>query len=279
VLRCCWPRPRARPTLAALLPVLLCAASAVGQGIGADGRFAERRSSHFVLRQDVDLDRYHGTGGALDFERAVLSVLEEGYDALDANLGIRAGGLLEVHVWDPSLFDHRFAGLFRFPAAGFYGGTIHVRGDVAVTNPLRRTLHHELVHASLDAVAPSLALPAWLNEGLSEWFESRTAGARGHLTPQGWNVLEEAARNGALPFLAALSARSLGQLDPQTAALGYLYSHGLVDHVARQRGAETLRRLVRELVRTGDLRRAFRRTARSTPHELEAAFRRELGAR
>lgn len=248
-------------------------------GAGADGQFSERRSSHFILRQDVDLDRYHGTGGALDFERAVLAVLEQGHDRLDAELGLRAPGWLEVHVWDPGLFDQRFAGLFRFPAAGFYGGIIHVRGEVVVTNPLRGTLHHELVHASLDAAAPSLVLPAWLNEGLAEWFESRMAGARGHLSPQAWAALEHAARGGALPSLAMLSSPSLGHLDRVTASLAYAYSHGVIDHVARRRGGDVLRRLVRELVRTRDLRRAFRRTTKGTPEEFEISFRRELGGR
>ncbi|MDX1649592.1 MAG: hypothetical protein R3263_07040 [Myxococcota bacterium] len=232
-----------------------------------------------MLRQDVDLDDYHGPRGALAFERAVLAALEEGHDALDAHLGIRPPRPLPVHVWDPGLFDARFARLFRFPAAGFYGGTIHVRGDVALTTALRGTLHHELVHATLDAVAPSLVLPAWMNEGLAEWFESRTAGGGGHLTAGGWRALARAARRDALPPLAALSAPSLARLDPGTAGLAYLYAHGLVDHLARRRGASALRRVVEETVRTGDLRRSLRRVARATPAELDAAFRRELAGR
>ena len=260
-----------------LLPLCFSGPPAVAQG--ADGRFSERRSSHFVLRQDVDLDRYHGTGGSLEFERKVLGVLEQGYTALDAELGLRAPGPLEVHVWDAARFDSRFAGLFRFPAAGFYRGTIHVRGETVMTNPLRGTLHHELVHASFDAVAPSLILPAWLNEGLAEWFESRMAGARGHLSAQRWAWLEEAARTGTLPSISWLSSEGLGRLDARSAALAYVYSHGLIDHVARRRGRDVLRRLVRELVRTGNLDRAFRRTAKGTPADFEASFRRELGAR
>jgi len=268
-----------RTARVAVLLVVLLLGSVPAFGQGADGRFSERRSSHFVLRQDVALDQYHGTGGALEFERTVLDVLEAGHDALEAEYGLRAPSLLEVTVWDPALFDQRFAGLFRFPAAGFYGGTIHVRGAVLVTNRLRRTLHHELVHASLDAAAPSLVLPSWLNEGLSEWFESRAAGSRGRLSPQAWAALEYAAQTGALPSLAHLGAPSLGHLDPARARLAYFYSHGVVDHVARKRGGDVLRRLVRELVRTGDVQRAFRKAAKGTPEDFEAAFRRELGVR
>jgi hypothetical protein len=261
---------------AALVALLAAPALALERGDGADGRFAERRSSHFVLRQDVDLDDYHGPHGALAFERQVLAVLEEAHDALDARLGLRAPRPLEVHVWDPAVFDATFAGLFPFPAAGFYGGTIHVRGDVAVTVALRRTLRHELVHATVDAEAPSLVLPAWLHEGLAEWFESRGGGGGGHLTAHGWSALSRAAREGTLPSLAALSAPTLAHLEPRAAGVAYLYAHGLVDHLARRRGEDALRRLVEEIVRTGHLPRAFRRIARATPEELDASFRREL---
>ncbi len=206
-------------------------------------------------------------------------MLEQGHDTLAAEFGLRAARPLEVHVWDPARFDQQFAGLFRFPAAGFYGGTIHVRGAVVVTHALRGTLHHELVHASLDAAAPSLALPAWLNEGLSEWFESRMSGTRGHLTPSAWAALQHAARTGTLPSLAMLGSTSLGHLDRSTASLAYAYSHGLIDHVARRRGKDVLRRLVKELVRTRNLQRAFGRAAKRTPEEFETTFRIELGER
>ena len=51
-------------------------------------------------------------------------------------------------IYDAGIFDHHFGGMFRFQAAGFYSGTIHVRGDVRVDAALTRTLHHELVHAA-----------------------------------------------------------------------------------------------------------------------------------
>jgi hypothetical protein len=260
------------------LGVLGLAAPAAARDRGADGVFEQRESSHFVLYQDVDLDRAGGWGGSVDFERTVLQVLEAGYDRLDDRLGLRPRGRLTVVVHDPGIFDRRFAGLFPYPAAGFYGGTIHVRGDTVVTAPLQRTLLHELVHAALDAEAPSLVLPAWLNEGLAEHFEAGATG-RPRLTAGEWERLARAARDGAIPPLSAYAAPSFGRLDARSAALAYLYSRGLVDHVARRRGDRELARLVRELVRTGDLERAFRRTTRATPGEHDAAFRRELRGR
>ncbi len=265
-------------TRAAFAFVLWLAAPAAARDRGADGVFEERTSSHFVLYQDVDLDRAGGWGGSVHFERRVLEVLEAGYDRLDATLGLRPRGRLTVVVHDPGVFDQRFAALFPFPAAGFYGGTIHVRGDTVVSEPLKRTLLHELVHAAFDAEAPSLLLPAWLNEGLAEYFEAAATG-RGRLAAGEWNTLAGAARAGAIPPLAHYAAPTFAHLDARGAQLAYLYSRGLVDHVARRRGARALGRLVREIVRTGDLVRAFRRTTRATPEEHDQAFRRELAGR
>ena len=43
---------------------------------GADGHFEKRTSSHFVLFQDVDIDRSSGFRGSRRFEQQILDVLE-----------------------------------------------------------------------------------------------------------------------------------------------------------------------------------------------------------
>jgi len=254
---------------------LLVGQLAAARDRGADGVFESRTSSHFELLQDVDIDRSGGVHGSVRFEREVLAVLEQGFDGLDQRLGLRPQRRLSVVVYDPGIFDASFAGLFRFPAAGFYQGIIRVRGDVAVTAALQRTLLHELVHAGFDAVAPSLVLPAWLNEGLAEWFEARASG-QSRLGPGEWDTLVAAASAGSIPPLQALSMPSFVRMDPRQAGLAYLYSRGLVDHVARRKGERELRRVCREIVRTGDVARSFRRVTRATPDEHDAVFRREL---
>jgi hypothetical protein len=255
--------------------VLLAALPAGARDRGADGVFESRTSSHFELFQDVDIDRSGGVHGSVRFEREVLAVLERGFDGLDQWLGLRPQRRLTVVVYDPRAFDADFAGLFRFPAAGFYQGIIRVRGDVAVTAALQRTLLHELVHAAFDAAAPSLVLPAWLNEGLAEWFDARASG-QARLGPGEWDYLARAATSGSIPPLRALSAPSFVGMNAQQAPLAYLYSRGLVDHVARRKGERELRRVCREVVRTGDVVRSFQRVTRATPDEHDAAFRREL---
>ena len=136
------------------LPLLLGVPPAVADR-GADGNFEKRTSSHFVLYQDVDIDESHGLRGSRRFEQDVLETLEDAYDGLDRFLGLRPRRMISVTIYDPAVFDAQFTGLFRFPSAGFYGDSIHVRGTTRVTEGLVRVLHHEVVHAAFDATAPS----------------------------------------------------------------------------------------------------------------------------
>ncbi len=242
---------------------------------GADGDFARRDSFHFTLYQDVDIDESGGLYGSRHFEREVLSVLEAAYDRLDQRLELRPERKLVVYLWDPVLFDRRYAGLFRFPAAGFYGGAIHIRGATRVSDSLVRVLHHELVHAAFDAEAPRLVLPAWLNEGVAEWFEARALGKR-RLVGAEVRVLSRAAESGALFSLAELSTPSFAALGPDAAALAYLQSYGFIDHLVQTHGERNLVRFWRAVVRSRSLERASRRAYRRDLSELEARFRRSL---
>ena len=246
-------------------------ASGAHAGRGADGEYEERRSSHFVLYLDVAIDRSSGFYGSRRFEQKVLEVLEQAYRELDAAIGLRPSAAIVVTVHDPEIFAARFSGLFRFPAAGFYGGTIHVRGDVQVTDALVRTLYHELVHAAFDQALPGTALPAWFNEGVAEWFEARALGLH-QISPGHRRLLQEMASQGELFPLAQLSTRALGHLGPREAGLAYLQSRAFVDYLVRARGDRRLRDLCRRVARTGELIDAVERIYRRDLAELEADF-------
>lgn len=275
-----WTAKRLRLDARACAAVLLIAAGALAAALagtaharnrGADGSFEKRTSSHFVLYQDVDIDRTSGLRGSRNFENQVLDTLESAYDLLDSYLALRPRRKMDVVIYDPGLFDAQFAGLFRFPAAGFYSGTIHVRGDVRVTQALVRTLHHELVHAAFDAAAPSIGLPAWFNEGLAEWFEARAVGRR-QLSPWQFQALSQRASRGALFSLAELSGRSFAPLGPDAAQLAYLQSYAFIDHITHEYGERSLNRLCATLLRKRSLDRAFKLTYRRDLGELEDGF-------
>ncbi len=242
---------------------------------GADGEFDKRTSSHFTLYQDVDIDRSSGLRGSRRFEQQVLAVLESAYDVLGERLGLRPMRRITVVVYDPAVFDQRFYRLFRFPAAGFYHGVIRIRGDTRVHLELTRVLHHELVHAAFDQLAPSYGMPAWLNEGLAEWLGARAIGQR-HLSASELAFLSESERRGQLLPLLELSLGNFGHLPGSAASLAYLQSRALVDHLGRRHGERSLRELSLELVRTRDLDRTLRRVFRRNLAQIERDFRLEL---
>lgn len=259
-----------RRALAAALGLLLAGGAAAADR-GADGRFEKRTSSHFVLYQDVDIDESGGFRGARRFEQELLSELERAYDRLGSLLGLRPSQPIEVVVYDPGVFDASFAGRFRFPAAGFYHGVIRIRGDVQLTAPLSRVLHHELVHAALHQQAPRLAWPGWFNEGMAEWFEARVVGKR-HLSTGEVAALSRARAAGQLLPLATLWAPGFGRLGPNAAQLAYLQSYGMIGWVASRFGERTLRELCEEVARTHDVERSLRRATRMGSADLEAGF-------
>lgn len=266
-----WPA-----LLCAALCTLLSAPAARAIDRGADGDFDHRSSAHFDLYQDVAIDRTGGFHGSRRFEQQVLADLERAYESLDDLLGLRPGRQIEVVIYDAGVFDAQFAGAFRFQAAGFYHGVIRIRGATRLTEGLSRVLHHELVHAALDAAAPSYVFPAWFNEGLAEWFEARASGKR-HLSGGELGFLVDASRSGALFSLDSLSRPSFGHLGPQAARLAYLQSYGMVEFLAAQRGERALRELCDDLIRTRNLDRALRSVYRSDLGTLEARFLAELG--
>ena len=267
-------RKRPLPALALACVLALPTASAARER-GADGVFGRRTSSHFELYEDVDIDHWSGRDGTRAFETAVLDVLEDAYDRVGNILDLRPRGRQRVVVYDPGDFDRRFARSFGFRAAGFFDGAIHVRGDVRVDARVTRTLHHEYVHCALAASAPPGTLPAWVNEGLAEWFENLAVGKR-RLSAGEVAFLGDAAQRGLLGPLGALAGPSFAHQDGATAAVSYVHAYAALDHLARRKGDRGLRDFVRTLLRTRDVEAALRRVYSLDTAALDAQLRAEL---
>ena len=255
--------------------LLLVLPEARARDRGADGRYDERRSSHFVLLQDVDIERSSGWRGSRRFEQQILQVLEAARDDLTERLGFELRRPVRVVLHDPAVFDRRFGSFFRFPAGGFYGGSIQVRADVQLTWVLERTLRHELVHAGFEQASPSWAPPGWINEGTAEWFERRSLGKR-HPSPAEIAQLREAARRGMLPTLGELSTPAFGQLTPAQAGLAYLQSYAAVEHLVSRRGEARFSSFLGDLLRLRSPDRALHRSYRTDTAGLEASLLAEL---
>jgi hypothetical protein len=245
---------------------VLCglALAAHGAERGADGNFETRRSSHFLLLQDVAIDGYTGAHGSRRFEQDVLEVLERAWREVNDALGISPRGRTRVVVYDAAVYDAEFARRFGFRSAGFFDGVVHVRSGVAVDPALEMTLQHEYVHAALAG----LDLPAWLSEGIAEYFE-RPAGNRG-LGAGELGLLRRLAASGGWIPLEQLSGPNFAGFDQDGANAAYLQSLALVSHLVGMRGERALGRLCRDLSRTR-LERALQRQFGLSVAELEQA--------
>lgn len=252
-----------------VLGLLLAPPPAHARDRGADGRFEKRTSSHFVLYQDVDIDESGGFHGSRRFEQEVLDELEAAYARLGDFLGLRPRRPITVVVYDAGIFDAQFSRLVRFPMAGFYQGVIRVRGGVSVDVALSRVLHHELVHAALDAEAPSVVIPGWVNEGLAEWFEARAWGKR-RLSGAEHGWLARARNAGALPSLAQLSTPGFGRLDTQGAHLAYVKSYAAFVYLAGAYGERSIAEFVDVLLHSRRLDRALASVYRTDLDRLES---------
>lgn len=264
-------KPRPRVGIVCGLVLALGASPLVARDDGADGRFSKRDSSHFVLFQDVDIDQSSGLRGSRRFEQDVLKVLETAYRRADSRLGLRPERPITVVVYDPGVFDAQFAGLLKFPVAGFYGGQVHVRGGEIVSKSLVAVLNHEYIHAALDAEGSGLVLPGWFNEGIAEWFEASSAGPGG-LPRNQRRVLASAAAQGRFFPLATLGTPAFGHMGPGDAALAYAQSHAFIVFLVDARGDRRFREWVGAVLRGDAFERAFRRTYRDGFAELEQRF-------
>jgi len=239
-----------------------------------DGQFNQRPSTQFTLLQDVDIDRYSGPRGSRAFELTVLDILENAYDEVGEALSLRPRRRIEVYIYDPNIFDAEFSRLFGFRIAGFFNGTIHVRGDARIGAQLVQTLYHEYVHAALDWRSRG-AYPAWLNEAIADDFGGLSVDKR-HLNRAEFAFLEHIARQDVWIPLDNLATSSLVHLSGDRAAAAYLESYALVEFLVRKHGMRDLRSLVETIAKTRNVRRALRRTYRATLPELEAELLKTL---
>jgi hypothetical protein len=269
------PSNRPRQLLVAAFLLMLGTLGPVELGArdkGADGVFSERKSLHFVLLQDVDLDKRTGTHGTRRFESDVLEVLEAAHDRVGKLLGLKPRGPIRVVVYDDADFERRFARRFRFRAAGFFDGTIHVSSAAEIDPRLVRTLHHEYVHAAFSYIAPGWRMPAWVNEGVAEYVENLSVGKR-HLSSGERRVLVDRVHDGGVVPLSSLAGPGFAKLSPEQAALAYLQSYATIEYLVRQRGGDReLRRFCDRLLGARNLERALDKVYGLDSAELDRAL-------
>lgn len=123
--------------------------------------------------------------------------------------------------------------------SGVFDGKIRVTVDPggAWTPALEMVLVHELAHACLREASGSRA-PAWLHEGLAQWFEGR------RVLP---GELRQAFAQRRVHSFPEMDAGLVAKSDRELARTAYLEALGLIEYLMQERGPGAIACLVRDL--------------------------------
>jgi hypothetical protein len=117
--------------------------------------------------------RYEGATVPSDLARAMVSVLDEEFTRVSAQLGCATNDRIPVIVQSREAYL-RTTGAAEW-SGGQYDGRIHIAlvEGTAIGPETRRVFAHEIVHACLANLGP---WPAWLHEGLAQKLSGEVLG-------------------------------------------------------------------------------------------------------
>jgi len=193
-------------------------------------KFKSVTSEHFRISWDGARDATVG-------ERLEVH-LEDAYEEVAADLGIRPKTITRVilytkqnfkavtgaHDWVGGLFDGRI----RIPLKNFH----------SAEEEIRNTIRHEYVHVAVDSVTKKC--PAWLNEGLAQYYEGRAI--------RNWMPLLVKARNAKILFsIQDLAKNFTTYKDANRARLAYAQSHAIILFVMEEHGPKAIGTFLAEM--------------------------------
>src|SRR5579863_2101857 len=129
----------------------------------AESDFAQRESSHFVLK-------YEGKQTSEGFRGQIVAALESDYDDLSRDLGAPPRDNILVTLYTEQAF-------FDVTQAPTWSGAINdgklripISGLTSLTPELARVLKHELAHSFINQLSAGRC-PPWLHEGIAQLLE------------------------------------------------------------------------------------------------------------
>lgn len=220
----------------------------------AESDFAQRESSHFVLK-------YEGKQTSEAFRGQILAALEADYDDLSRDLGTPPHDSILVTLYTEQAF-------FDVTQAPSWSGAINdgklripVSGLSSLTPELARVLKHELAHSFINQLSAGRC-PPWLHEGIAQLLEPKSLGGSGHQLAQ----LFKAQRNIPLNMLEA----SFQSLSGSQAYLAYAESLAAVSYINDTNGMSDIQRILQALSQGSSTEAALRSTIHSDYGQLEA---------
>ena len=224
--------------------------------IAVEDSFNESQSPHFVLR-------YQGRRAGFTLGLDLLRTLERQYTDLSRELAFAPQSNITVLLYtEKEFFDVTLAPAW---AGGANDGKLRIPvGDVSgITPKLERVLKHELTHSFIHQMTRGRC-PGWLNEGLAQMMEPKSAAAYS-------NALAHLFVTGKQAPLSQLEG-SFSGFSNESAVIAYAESLEATEYLRSNYGMSGLRRML-QLISDGESgESALRITTRSNYRELEKSL-------
>jgi tetratricopeptide (TPR) repeat protein len=226
----------------------------------AEGDFAQRESSHFVLH-------YEGRQTSEALRGQIIAALESDYDDLARDLGNPPRDNILVTLYTEQAF-------FDVTHAPSWSGAINdgklripVSGLSSMTPELARVLKHELAHSFITQLSGGRC-PPWLHEGIAQFLEPKSLGGNGHQLAQ----LFKAQQNIPLNALEG----SFMHFSGSQAYLAYAESLAAVSYINDTYGMSDIQRILQMLGQGSSTEAALRATLHSDYGQFESELAKYL---
>ncbi len=221
--------------------------------------FNRDMTSHFQVK-------YEGRE-KIEAGRIILRILEDAYGEIGRALSYYPDREIQVILYSSGQFSE----VTDAPgwSGGIYDGKIRlpIGGIEKETPGLRRLLFHEYTHAAVRAI--TARCPAWLNEGLAQYFEGLQVETRHQ------DNIRKTAQTGKIPPLSSLEGSFTG-LNADQARLAYLFSLSSVRYLIDNFGMYRAKAVLDELSAGADIRKAVGSGVTLSYEEFERGWKASL---
>lgn len=221
--------------------------------------FSKDATGHFSVK-------YEGRE-KIEAGRIVLRILEDAYGDIGRELSFYPDREVNVILYS----GEQFREVTDAPgwSGGIFDGKIRIPiGGIEQETPgLRRLLYHEYTHAVIRFL--SHRVPAWLNEGLAQYFEGRDVGQHQK------EALRNMVQKSGLPSLRTLEGSFLG-LGGAQAGYAYLISLSAVRYIVDQFGMYRVKMLIEEFSAGADTEKAVSNALLLSYEDFERGWRRSI---
>ncbi len=229
----------------------------------AESDFSQRESSHFNLH-------FEGRDTSETFRRDLLATLDAEYDDLVRDLGYSPHNNIAVTLYTQQAF-------FDVTRAPSWTGALNdgklripISGVQRITAELARVLKHELTHSFISQMS-SNRCPTWLNEGIAQIEEGRSAASYGH------QLAKLFAAGNEIPF-NMLEGSFMGFSTPE-AVVAYTESLAATEYIRDAYGMSEITRILERIAQGSSTEAALRATVHSDYRQLQDEMTRKLKER